>query len=466
MKAVWRLLSAPLRRMPLGCTLALLIYLAGVAGLALLRHPAAFSGVVLGSWLWHLLAGMTLRSLLRPESLLLPGLRRHLAVAGGIDVALMAALPLALHVAFSGPAYAALIGAGLLLVVALGIASGLGLRALLLLWLVFVLAGWMPHLLEDVALALRDSAWTPLLLLLVGALVLELALRPLLSTRDRGDDESPMQALADGRRPAAGADGTPQARGPIGKRLSAAFDGTAQRALQHALARFHRRDSATTRMMVLRSVLLPHDNASAVMIRLLWVTAFAALYFFAFRSSRSWNAGAVGAYAVFLAVARFGAVGNGLVRLRPNLADLYLTLAPATRRDFQRMMADALLWLAGVALFNCAAYAVLVAALLHAHEPVRLVLAAVIAGGSGALVALAAHLVGPESKTGRGIVQMLVLGGAAAVYGLVYWLLGRFGTLVGGGIGAALTLPFGLGAWQAARREYLQRAPNFDAPIT
>ena len=466
MKAVWWLLTAPLRRMPVACTLTLLIYLLGVGGLALLHHPAAFAGVVLGSWLWHMLAGITLRSLLRPETLLLPGLRRRLALAGAIDLALMVALPLALHVAFSGSAYAAHIGAGLVLTVAFGTASGLGLRALMLLWLVFALGGVVPNLIRDIGMALQESPWTPCLLLLVSALVLEMALRPLLIVRDRGDDESPMQALADGRKPATGADGTPQARGAIGKRMSAMFDGTAQRALDRALANFHRRDNASTRMSVLRSVLLPHDNANAVLIRLLWVAAFAALYFFIFRSSSTWNTGAVGAYAVFLAVARFSAVGNGLVRLRPNLADLYLTLAPATRHDFQRMMADVLLWLVGVALFNCIAYAALVAVLLHAQDPGRLILAAVIAGSGGALAALAAHLVGPESKSGRGIVQLLVMGGAAATYGLVYWLMGRFGPWIGGGIGAVLALPFGIGAWQAARREYLQRAPNFDAPIT
>ncbi|HET8897294.1 MAG TPA: hypothetical protein VFN09_00730 [Rhodanobacteraceae bacterium] len=465
MKATWQLLSAPARRMPVGTALVGLLYLAGFVLAAWLHIAPPLGITVAACWLWHILAGVTGRSLLRPETLLLPRFRWQLALVGLVDGLLTVVLPLAAFVALIGPAHLLLIFSGLALAAVLGLASGLGLRAVFVFWVVALIAGWMPQFSTALAMAALHSPLTPILLLLAAGLLLNMALRPLLTLRDRAEDESPMQAIADGRKPLAAADGTPQQRGFVGKRLSSLFDSIAQQALARALTRFRRQPSGGARRQLLRTLLLPHDNPSTVVIRLVWVALVAALYFFATHATQRWHAGYVGAWAVVLGITRFSAVGQGMVRMRPNLADLYLTLAPQRKADFQRDMADVLLWLVGVALFNCVAYAALAGVLLHEHDFPRLLLAALIAGIGGAFGALAAHLVGPESTTGRGLVQIFVMAATAGVYALVYWLLGRFGLWIGGAASLALTLPFGIGAWQAARTEYLKRDPRFDVPL-
>ncbi|HET8553964.1 MAG TPA: ABC transporter ATP-binding protein [Rhodanobacteraceae bacterium] len=55
--------------------------------------------------------------------------------------------------------------------------------------------------------------------------------------------------------------------------------------------------------------------------------------------------------------------------------------------------------------------------------------------------------------------------GQVGMLNLVLWLMHRFGVLTGGLAGIVICLPFGLGAWQYARREYLTRRPCFDAPL-
>lgn len=466
MNAVGQLLILPFRRMPVGCTLVVLVWLGGMLAIGLTGETAFVVGVGAANWLWYMLTGMTLRTLMRPETLLLPAFRRRLAATGGIYAAFAIALPVALIIVLGGAAHALLAAALLVLAMAVGIATGLGMRITLLFWLVFLLSSWQPKLSKALAEAAVASAWTPLAATLLAALLLYYGLRPLLEVSDREVDESPLQAIADGRKPAMGADGTPRRRGWIGNKLAPLLNGTAQRALAAALTRFHRKPGSGTRMAVIRAVLLPHDNPQAVGLNLLMAAAIAAVYFFVTDAAQRWHAGYVGAYAVILGISRFSAVGRGMLKMRPNLADLYMTLAPATRSEFQATLADALLWLVGVAAFNCIAYAVLIVVLLHDAHPAQLLLAAGITGVGAAFGALAVHLIGPESNLGRGLTQFALMAGAAATYALVYWLIGRFGLSIGALGGVLITLPFGIGAWTAARKEYLQRIPIFDAPLS
>ena len=232
-----------------------------------------------------------------------------------------------------------------------------------------------------------------------------------------------------------------------------------------ALARFRRRPTPLARLILIRTVLLPHDNAVAVALRLLMMAAIGALYFLATHASQRWQAGYVGAYAVILGIGRFNTVGQGMLRMRPNLADLYMTLAPLTRADFQATLARVLQWLIVVAVCSSVAYAGLIALLLHAGNPAQLLLAAAIGSVAAAPWALSAQLIGPESSFGRAVVQLIVMAGAIGAYALSYWLLGRCGLSWGGALATVLTLPFSLGMWQAAHREYLRRAPRFELPI-
>lgn len=466
MKAVGKLLMLQVRRLPVGCVAVALVYACSMAALIATGEVAVVIAVGLAAWLWYMLTGMTLRTLMRAETLLLPHFRRHLALAGAVYAIFTVAVPVIAMTVMGGGHYVPLATSLLLLAMAFGMATGLGMRVTLLFWLAFMVVGWMPAVSAAIGQVAMQSPLTPLAIVLIAGLLLYYALRPLLTVSDREVDDSPMQSIADGRKPATGADGAPKRRGLVGRKLSPLLDGIAQRTLAAALMRFDRRRTPSTRMAVIRAVLLPHDNPVAAGINLLVVAGFAALYFFATDAARRWQAGYVGAYAVMIGISRFGAVGHGMVRMRPNLADLYMTLAPRTRSEFQATLADALLWVVGVAMFNCVAYALLVAVLLHDAHPARLLLAAGITGIGGAFGALAAHLVGPESTLGRTLMHLAVAVGAVAVYALVYWLIGRFGLLAGGLGGALLTLPFGIGAWHAARSEYVQRAPRFDAPLT
>jgi len=152
-------------------------------------------------------------------------------------------------------------------------------------------------------------------------------------------------------------------------------------------------------------------------------------------------------------------------QMRPNLADLYLTLAPRTRADYQQTLLDALTVLVPITVLSTVAYTGLGIVLTHAAEPVRMLIDAAIVSVGASLTALAVHLIGPESSFGRGLVDMVVTLGAMATYWGGYWLLGALGHALGGGVLLLVTLGFGLGVWSSARREYLRRPPCFDAPL-
>lgn len=465
MKAVRKLLALPVRRMPVGCILVLLLWLAGLAGMLLSGQAGLVFVAGVATWFWYMLAGVTLRSVMRPETLLLPGFRRHLAVAGIICALVTVLPPLAMMIALGGAGHALLAASLIVLAMVVGIATGLGMRITLVIWLLAIAAGWQPGLSAMVSHAVMASAWSPLLFILLAGLLLYHGLRPLLVIADKDVDESPLQAIADGRKLATNADGTPRHKGLIGKKLTPLLDHTAQRTLTAALTRFDARRSHGNRMAVIRAVLLPHDNPQAVALNLLVIVVIASLYFVLTDAAHRWQVGYLGAYAVIISLSRFAAVGRGMLQMRPNLADLYMTLAPDTHRTFQATLADALLWLVAVTSFNCMAYAVLVVLLLHDDQPAQLLLATGITGIAAAFSALGVHLIGPESKTGRMLVQFALMGGAAAAYALVYWLIGRFGLAAGAIIGLVLTLPFGIGGWREARKIYLQRRPVFDAPL-
>ncbi len=466
MRAVWKLLILPIRRMPVGCTLVIFVWLSGILIMALTGKAAIIIAVGVASWAWYMLVGMTLRTLMRPETLLLPDLHRHLSVAGLIYAVFTIVLPVVLMVAGGSAAYALLAASLLLLAMAVGTSIGLGMRISLMFWLLAIFASWKPKLAAVAGHAVMASAWSPLLITLLAGLLLYFALHPLLVVNDRDIDESPLQAIADGRKPATNADGTPRRMGLIGKKLAPLLDGTAQRSLTAALSRFDNNRNYSSRIAVVRAVLLPHDNPQAIGLNLLLATVIAVLYFSLTNAAHRWQVGYLGAYAVIFSMARFAAVGRGMLQMRPNFADLYMTLAPDTHRTFQATLADTLLWLVGAAVFNCLAYAVLIALLLHDAHPAQLLLATGITGIATAFSSLAVHLVGPQSKGGRMLAQFALMAGAMGAYALVYWLIGRFGLPLGAIIGVAITLPFGIGGWREARKIYLQRIPVFDAPLS
>ena len=470
MSAVWQLWLQMWRRMPVLVVLVALMWLAGIALSGTLGKRSSdlvAVGVPLilgGAWFWSMGRGQQLLDLCRAESFLLPGFRRSLLGLAALDGIVWVVLPALITSALRMP-HALLVAAGLLLAAAVGLASGTGRRAGLLIWLVFILAGWMPKLFGQLAMAALRSPLTPLLLALAAALILRLVLRPMLTISDVEPDSSPLESTGLGRMNATTGSGTPPP-GAIGKRIASLFERTSQRAMEQALQRYRRRPDSLRRLALLRTLLLPHDNPAAIAMRLALVATMVTLYFFAIQHRPHYNAAVIGAYAVLLSLSRFPQLGRGMLRMRPNLADLYLTLAPTTRSEYQKTLADALLVLVPVSAISALAYTALGIVLVHAAEPGRMLLTAAIVVTAASLVALAVHLIGPEGSFGRAAVNIVLLLGAMAAYWGGYVMLGALGLGLGGALLALVTISFGFAVWFGAQREYQRRAPCFDAPAT
>lgn len=471
MSATWQLWLQLWRRMPVLAVLGSLLWLVGVILIACaMTGDMALGGfglalIFFGSWFWHIGQGQILRGICRPESLLLPGFKRRLGDAAAVDAAQWIVLPSLLAWGVGLP-HGWLVAAGLLLAGAFGLASGTGRKASMLIWVVFIAAGWRPELAAMLAKSAAEAPLTPVLAILLAALMLRLVLRPLLQITDNEPDSSPLESTGLGRMGATAGDGAPPARGALAKRISALFDYSSQKAMEAALAGYRRQPSAARRLTLVRSLLLPHDNPTAIALRLVLVAAMVTLYFVVITHRPHYNAAVIGAYAILLTLSRFPQLGRGMLRMRPNLADLYLTLAPETRGDYQRTLASALLVLVPISVVTALAYTALGIVLVHASEPARMLLTAAIVATAASLVALAIHLIGPEGTLGRGIVNIVLVLGAMAAYWGGYLVIGMLGLGVGGAALALVTISFGVGVWFAAQREYIRRPPRFDAPAS
>lgn len=469
MKAVWQLWLQLWKRLPLLAALSTLLWLTGLVlfWLASAHEGLAYLGtttLAFGSWFWHIGQGQVLRGLCRPESFLLPRFRLRLAGLGAAVALQWIGLPSAL-IAFAHPPYAWLSCAGLVLAAALGLAIGCGRRVSLALWVVFIAAGWAPHLASRVTQAALASPWTVPLLLAVAALLLHFALSPLLRVQDRETPASPLENASLGRSASSGLEETPVPRSALARWLSDLFDRAAQRAMEHALRAYRRRPTAAGRLTLVRRLLLPHDNPQAIALRLVLVAGMVAIYFLAVIHRQHFDAAVIGAYAILLTMARFPQLGRGMLRMRPNLADLYLTLAPSTRAEYQRIVVDALMLLVPISVLTALAYTLIGSVLTHAAEPARMLLTAAIVATSASLVGLAVHLIGPEGSFGRAAVNLVLIFGAMAAYWGGYWMLGVLGLVWGTLALAAVTISFGAAVWFAAQREYQRRSPSFDAPL-
>lgn len=470
MKAVWQLWLQPCRQTAVVAILVQLMWLGGAVALGFIPStgevaaPIAAALFGAGAWLWFMMIGFCLRGLCRPESFLLPDFRRQLAWTGLLELAQWVLLPTLAAAALGAP-HVLLGGTLVLLLAAIGLASGTERYISLLIWAVFVLAGWKPGLASQIAHAAVASPLTMPLLLLVAVLIVLLSVRSMLRIDDREPDVSPLSNAQLGRSRMRPVDGAPARRGKLTRTITTWFDGTSQRAMESALARYRQRPSWRLRTVLVRRLLLPHDNPQAIVLRLLLVAVIVSFYVVAVMHRQRFNVVVVGAYAILLCLSRFPQLGRGMRKMRPNLADLYLTLAPQTRADYQKTLVDALLILVPISVLSAVAYTALGIVLVHATDPARMLLDAAIVAAPASLVALAVHLIGPEGTLGRSLVDIVVTLGAMAVYWGGYWLLGALGLALGGIALALVTMSFGLAVWIAAQREYRRRPPCFDAPL-
>jgi hypothetical protein len=417
------------------------------------------------TWMWHTGQGYNLRSVCVPESFLLPDFRRRLLEYGAIDVAMWVLLPLGIAAA-GRLAPLPLVACTLMLLAALGVMMGSHPRTGAVLWPIFIVLGWAPSFLAVFLKEALRSPLTPWLLLALVALMLRLSIAPLLRVEDRETAASPLESAGLGRMQARGVPGERRRTGVLGRYASALYDRAAQRAMRRALAAYQRGPGFRRRMILVRRLLLPHDNPEAIALRIVMVAMLVCFYFFVIMHRQHFNAAVVGAYAIMLSISRFAQLNAGMVRMRPNMADLYMTLAPPTRADYQRTIADALLVLVPVSVLTALAYTALGAWLVHASDAWRMLLVAAIVAVAASLAALALHLIGPEGTTGRTIVNLVVVFGTMGVYWGGYALVGALGYALGASLLALVTLGFGGGVWLAAYHEYARRAPRFDASIS
>jgi hypothetical protein len=470
MNTAWQLWLQVFRRTPVLVVLANLLRLAalffavqclrGEAGMAALA--AWMFGVA--SWIWHIGQGFNLRSICIPESFLLPQFRRRLLEYAAIDVAIWVLLPLLFVLMLKLP-YPLLIAGSLLLVPAFGLLMGCNPRVSIFIWPAFIVLGWVPGFFAELMNYALLSPLTPLLMLGLIALLLKLSITPLFRIEDREPDTSPLESTGLSRNAMRNAAGEPQRTGAIGKRITALYDQASQRAMNRALAAYMRHPDFARRIVLVRRLLLPHDNPEAIALRIGLVAVLVSFYFFAMLHRQHFEPAVVGAYAIMLSISRFPQLNIGLARMRPNMADLYLTLAPETRAEYQKTISDALLVLVPISMLTALTYTSLGAVLVHAADPWHMLFVAIIVSAAASLTALSLHLIGPEGRTGRTIANMVIVIGVMAVYWGGYWLVGTAGYLVGGSVLVLVTLGFGISVWFAAQREYQQRPPRFDAPI-
>lgn len=464
MSPTFALLRLPLQRLPLAASLLGLLLLAVLASLATAAWRASDTLLSLAVMLlmaanlvWHLLAGWMLRELPRDEQWLLPGLRRRL-IRLGLWQGLAWMVPGALLGGWqSGWSDGLLLGALGLLLAALGLCLGAG-RAVAL-WLslaALVLNALAPAWLHHPALWLSPAGTA--LVFALALLLLWLALRPLGRLKDRAPAPSPLQALPAGQ----AADGG--ARPRLWRRLLGLFEALAERAMYRQLERYRRQSSPRRRIALVRSLLLPHDNAAAIALRLLGLGVLVGGYFLLRRHNPQQDASFVVCYSLLVALTRFTQIGRGLQRLQPHLADLYLTLAPVEHADYQRSVAGALRVLVPQAVIQALGFALLGLLVLHQGNPLPLLWLCLIVASCYALVALTLQLIGPQGPVGRGLLNALVVGAAAMTFSLGRWLVELFGVLPGGLLLAVPALSFALGVGYAAQQEYLRRRPCFDAP--
>ncbi|HTV85236.1 MAG TPA: hypothetical protein VME63_07515 [Dyella sp.] len=458
------------RRLPVIAAIAHLA-LAGAAYFAIrtwLDNPGMMplAAILFGmaTWIWHIGQGHVLRMLCIPESFLLPRFRRHLLAYGVLD-ALAWVLAPTLAAALLQVPHLLLVACGMLLLASIGLTMGANRTAGLYVWPLFVVFGWKPRLFLDILAQVWASPLTPLLMIAISALLLTLSIRPMLRVEDRQPDASPLESSVIGRGMARGMPGETKRTGAFTRRINALFDRAAQRAMERALALYAKHPTFARRMVLVRRLLLPHDNPQAIALRIALVAVFAGFYFLVVMHRPHFSPVLIGGYAIMASVSRFPQLNAGMVRMRPNMADLYLTLAPQTCAHYQKTISDALIVLVPISILTALTYTALGAVLVHAQDPWQMLFVAAIVSASASLAALAVHLIGPENSTGRMLVNAVLIFGVMGVYWGGYWLVGVAGYVIGGGVLALVTLGFSFSTWFAAQREYQLRRPRFDAPI-
>ncbi len=464
MKAVVRLALLPLRMAPwASVAIALLLVFSLVLHLILPAGKAAVSLILLGTgiaFLW-MLAGFMLKSIARPETLLLPNFRRALFTAATLWALVFWLLP----TAYVSARYGWLSGwwtlGGGALVITWALLSSAGVRGAMYFWLLFIAANLLPKWLLQMLVGVLNNPLLAAAALLLAVLLLGVVWRRLFPHDDPALPETPFLPPSPGRR--SGARSPLPASKPM-RQFNAWVEVGNDRRLQRCAARYQAQPGPVLERKLLRILLFPHEQIRGWLGR--WVLYGGMLSIYLLTFGKGFRVDLVAGYTVFLAMTGLNTVGLGMPRLRPSLLDLYFDLAPDTQVAFKTRLVDSFLGLLPGAILSAYVYTGLVSLWLAPQALIQILATTTVLVPPLALATLALYINLPEGKLVRILINLITVAGQVIAYWMTYLLLSHLGILAGGGLALIIAWAFALGTWQAARLHFIHSPLHFDPPVT
>jgi hypothetical protein len=414
-KNFWRsvaaLLRLPLQRYPLGMALLALLLIGGWALPLVLGKPKA----VIGSLAVHayvltllgMLSAMVWVSVCRPESQILPGFRRALAMVWGVYGLYLIVLPAAIAYASGWPAL--LTAGALTLLLATTIASGSGIKWAMFVWFAPMLLGIWPEFAKELWLVLRNSTLAPLLFVVVAALILRAVWRRLMTINDGAPTLSPADINASDFSAAADAARVRQA-GKLALWIQGLQHQFSSRAFDGALAALQARQPGAERR-TLRMVLMPNAHWRGIVLELTF-TAIALgllLSLLAFQRGGPPPIGIAASYIGMLTALRFQQLHRATLMLRPSLVDVYFAAAPDSQLAFTRAIVGSLRGSLLPSMLFAAVLLLLVATLYPADQRIALIGGGLVGAFATSLGGLGVVLMLLDSERPRVLLGLMVL---------------------------------------------------------
>ncbi|GMU42839.1 MAG: hypothetical protein DYH17_11210 [Xanthomonadales bacterium PRO6] len=460
------LLRLPPQRYLFGCCLLGLLWLAGWSLPLLSGKPKlAIIGIVAHGYVLMfvgLLSAMVWVSVCRPETQIVPGFKRALAMVWLLYGLFGVLLPAVIAGATGFPV---LLGASLLaLVLTTSIASGSGIKWAALLWLSPLLFVVWPEFAGELWAALRFNRLAPALPLVCSALILRATWKRLMLVSDGAPTLSPADLNPSDLSASADAARIRQA-GVLAQWLQNAQYALSARIFDGVLAALGRgRRGADRRALGL--MLMPNAHLAGVLVECLLTALLLGVFVLLFGSQKSGGPpiGMVASYIGLLTAMRFQGLHRATLMLRPSLVDVYFALAPRSQLDFGEVIVRVLYRSLGPSM----AFAITLLLLGAGICPEAQRLPLLLGGGVGALA---------SSLVGLGIVLMQLDAERPRM------LLGLFLLCLLGSIPTALCVAAALASWQAlavvgamvlagaggflahAHREATHWPIRFDAPL-
>jgi len=344
-----RLLSLPIKRYPIGLSLLYLLLL-GAWSLPFFigksKALLAAAGIHAYALMFvSMFSSMVWSSISRPDTMLLPRFRSYFKTVIGIHCLLLVLLPMLVLLAFDR--YGMLVGGGLALILALGMATGSGAKWASLVWMLPLLLGIWPEVRSAVGYALIDTQSAPVVLFLAAAVIVYATWQRYTRVGDQSPTLSPADINTSDMRYGPEAVQAANA-GKFARWFSDRQQTASANAFERLLGSIKRRPEATARR-ALSMILLPNLHWRGVLLE----AAFTALIVGAIAwligaqknsptGTSGVPAGLVATYVGMLTAMRFQALHRATLMLRPSLTDVYFALAPNSQLVFTAAVSQAL----------------------------------------------------------------------------------------------------------------------------